>query len=83
LLSDRATIARVPLLNILGFCADSPPTCVAIEDCTGHMTQGGKKDATYIADLMEDIASSMIPRRLTPSSFGLTVHPMFKKQAEF
>ena len=45
-LSNRATIARMPLLNILGLCAGSPPTCVAIEDCTGHMTQGGKKDAT-------------------------------------
>jgi hypothetical protein len=60
-LSNRATIARMPLLNIPGLCTDSQPTYVAIEDCTGHMTRGGKKDATYIDDLMEDLVLKYDP----------------------
>jgi hypothetical protein len=64
-LSDGATIARMPLLNVLGLCADTPPTCVAIEDCSGHMTTGGKKDATFIADLMEDIVKYDPDKTLT------------------
>jgi hypothetical protein len=54
-LSDGATIGRTPLINVLGLCADTPPTCVAIKDCSGHMSEGGKKDAEYIAEMMEDI----------------------------
>jgi hypothetical protein len=54
-LSDGATIGRAPLINVLGLCADTPPTCVAIKDCSGHMSEGGKKDAEYIANLTEDI----------------------------
>jgi hypothetical protein len=68
-LSDGATIARMPLLNVLGLCADTPPTCVAIEDCTGHMTKGGKKDATYIADLMEDIVIKYDPEKTRTTIF--------------
>ena len=37
-LSDGATIAWMPLINILGLCSDNPPTCVSIKDCSGHMS---------------------------------------------
>ena len=68
-LSDGATIARMPLINILGLCADTPPTCVAIEDCTGHMTQGGKKDAVYIASLLEEVILPYDPDRTRTTIF--------------
>ena len=41
--SDGATIQSMSLINILGICANCPPTCVKIEDCTSHMTDGCKK----------------------------------------
>lgn len=32
-------------------CGEVPPTVVAINDCTDHMADGGKKDAAYIAEM--------------------------------
>jgi hypothetical protein len=52
-IGDGATIKRMPLLNILGLCSNTPPITIAIVDCTNHMQDGGKKDATYIASLFE------------------------------
>ena len=49
-LGDGATIKRMPLLNILVLCGNAPPTVVSIIDCTTHMSDGGKKDATYIME---------------------------------
>ncbi len=49
-LGDGATIKRMPLLNILVLCGSAPPTVVSIIDCTTHMSDGGKKDATYIME---------------------------------
>ena len=60
-LSDGATIARMPLINILGMCADIPPTCVAIHDCSEHIAGGGKKDAPFIAGLMKGIVEQYDP----------------------
>ena len=51
----------MPLVNILGVCANHPPTYVKIEDCPGHMTEGGKKDASSIAQLLEDVVSEYDP----------------------
>ncbi len=50
-LGDGATVKRMALLNILAMCADTPPTTVSIQDCTMHMQDCGKKDASYIASL--------------------------------
>ena len=41
----------MPLLNILAMSGTTPPLNVGILDCTAHMASGGKKDATYIADI--------------------------------
>ncbi len=49
-LGDGATIKLMPLLNILVLCVSAPPTVVSIVDCTSHMSDGGKKDATYIME---------------------------------
>ncbi len=49
-LGDGATIKRMPLLTILVLCGNTPPTVVSIIDCTTHMSDGGKKDATYIME---------------------------------
>jgi hypothetical protein len=68
-LSDGATISRMPLINVLGMCADTPPVCVAIEDCSGHVSKGGKKDATYIARLMEKIILPYDPDRSRTTLF--------------
>jgi hypothetical protein len=68
-LSDGATIHRMPLINILGVCANHHPTCVKIEDCTGHMTEGGKKDASYIAQLLEDVVSEYDPLKTRTNIF--------------
>ena len=44
----------MPLVNLLVMCGDVPPTVVNIHDCTRHMVEGGKKDAKYLAEVMED-----------------------------
>ncbi len=49
-LGDGATIKQMPLLNILILCGNAPPTVVSIVDCTSHMSDGEKTDATYIMD---------------------------------
>jgi hypothetical protein len=49
-LGDGATVKRMPLMNILAACADTPPITVSIQYCTKHLQQGGKKDASYIAE---------------------------------
>jgi hypothetical protein len=52
-MGDSATIHRMPLLNILAMTDVTPPITVSIQDCSKHMAEGGKKDASHIADLFE------------------------------
>jgi hypothetical protein len=60
-LGDGATVKRMALMNILGMCADTPPITVSIQDCTKHMQDGGKKDASYIARLFEEEVNKFDP----------------------
>ena len=53
-MSDGATISCMPLVNNLVMRANVPPTVVDIHDCTDHMAAGGKKDAQYLAGVMEE-----------------------------
>ena len=53
-LGDGATVKRMPLMNIIASCADTPPITISIHDCTKHMQVGGKKDASYVAGIFED-----------------------------
>jgi hypothetical protein len=50
-LDDGATIHQMALMNILAMSGAFPPMTISIQDCTKHMVEGGKKDASYIADL--------------------------------
>jgi hypothetical protein len=36
---------------------------VAIKDCKEHMFEGGRKDASYIATLMEDVIEEYNPNK--------------------
>ena len=47
-LSDGATIARMPLINILAMCSNIPPACADIHDCSDHTGEGGKEDASFL-----------------------------------
>jgi len=52
-MGDGATIHKMPLMNILALNGTIPPITVSIHDCTKHMEAGGKKDATFNAELFE------------------------------
>lgn len=52
-LGDGATVQRMPLINILGMSGNTLPIVLGIHDCTEHLKDGGKKDASFIADLFE------------------------------
>lgn len=60
-LSDGATVKKMPLLNVLGMCGGSPPATVAIIDATEHLRAGGKKDATFISKLMNNVVKQYDP----------------------
>ena len=68
-IGDGATIKRMPLVNVLAMCADVPPTVIAINDCTGHMSAGGKKDAPYIAEMFEDKVTEYDPDKTLTDIF--------------
>ena len=43
----------MPLMNILAMSGATPPMTISIQDCTKHMAEGWKKDASHIADLFD------------------------------
>ncbi len=54
---DGATIKKVPLMNFLVSCPNSPCALLEIVDFAGEMASGGKKTTEYIASLMKPIIS--------------------------
>lgn len=48
---DGATIQRNPKMNLLASGIYEPAAVIDVIDCSGHMSAGGKKDASYIASL--------------------------------
>ena len=82
-LSNCATISRTPLINVLGLCADTLPTCVAIKDCSGHMSVGGKKDAEYIANLLEDVIVPHDPDKTRSTIFWFDGAGNVRKTGKF
>lgn len=50
-LSDGATIARMPLINIFAMCSNIPPTCAAIHDCSDHIEEGDNKYVSFLPEL--------------------------------
>ncbi len=68
-MGDGATIHRMPLLNILAMSGVTPPITFSIQDCSKHMTKGGKKEASYIADLFEEKVLEYDPQKLYTDVF--------------
>jgi hypothetical protein len=52
-LGDGTTIHWMALMNILAMPSAFPPMMISIQDCTKHMAEEGKKDASYIANLFD------------------------------
>lgn len=48
---DAATVKKAPLINILVSSVYLPAGCLSIVDCSGHLQNDGRKDASYISDL--------------------------------
>ena len=61
-------------------CSKVPPTCVAITDCSGHISEGGKKDAPFIAALMEDTVMKYDPNKLYTDVFFMMEQVTLQKQ---
>lgn len=59
---DGATIKGSPLLNFLCCSVYIPAAVMEIKDSSDHMAQGGRKDATYIADTMTKHLKSVDPK---------------------
>ena len=69
-MSDGATISCMPLVNNIVICADVPPTVVDIHDCTDYITVGGKKDAEYLAGIIEKEILKFDPGRMHTNIFS-------------
>ena len=50
MLGDFATIRKLPLLNVLGLPANSPPVVLKVKDSTPQLRLGRKKDAKYVSE---------------------------------
>ena len=68
-MSDGAKISCMPLVNNIVICADVPPTVVDIHDCTDYIVVGGKKDAEYLAGIMEEAIFKFDPERMNTYVF--------------
>ena len=56
---DGATIKTTPLINVLA-CSPGNPACVLdVIDCTAHMSEGGRKDARFIATEMLQVLRNL------------------------
>ncbi len=60
-LGDGTTILHMPLLNMMVTCGNSHPVFVSIRNCTDHMSESGKKDATYIAEMFQEKINEFDP----------------------
>jgi hypothetical protein len=81
-LGDGATIHRMALLNIFAMSGATPPMTVSIQDCTEHMAEGEKKDASYIADLFDEKVMEYAPMRIFTDVFYFDGASNVKKAGE-
>ena len=61
LTSDGASISRRPLANIMGVLPQMGPELISYDDATEHMQDGGKKDAKYYAEILNDAIQEVGP----------------------
>ncbi len=59
----------MPLLNMMFVCGDANSTVVSICDCTDLMSEGGKKDSTYIAKMFQEKLHEFDPDRKNTGVF--------------
>ncbi len=59
----------MPLINKLLMYCDKLQAVISICDCTGHMIDGGKKDAKYIMDFFKAKADEIDPSKVYTGSF--------------
>ena len=59
LFGDGATVKTVPMINALGAGVHNSFAMLDVFDCTKHCATGGKKDATYIANLFLPLISKL------------------------
>ncbi len=82
-LGDGATIKKMPLINMLVMCGDKPPAVISICDCTGHMVEGGKKDAEFIMNFFKEKVDEFDPSKVHTDSFFLMELQMCRKQGRY
>jgi hypothetical protein len=68
-LGDGATIHQMAIINIFAMSGATPPMTISVQDCTKHMSEGGKKDASYIADLFEEKVMEYDPMKTCTDVF--------------
>jgi hypothetical protein len=56
---DGATIKTCPLINILAAGVNNPFALLDVADCSDHCSSGRKKDASYIAWLVDPLVKKM------------------------
>ena len=66
---DGATVKRMPLLNCMASGAHNHKAVLDIIDCTGHMAEGGEKDATYVAEQMRTKINEISPENVVLFAF--------------
>ena len=60
---DGATIRKIPLINMLGSNPEQTSCMLDIVDCSQHMSEGGKKDAWYIAKKILPVMREIDPNK--------------------
>ena len=50
-------------INVLRICGYTSPKVLAIHDCTDHLAGGGKKDASFVAQLFEREVEHLDPHK--------------------
>jgi hypothetical protein len=57
------------LMNILTMSGTFLPMTISIQDCTKHMAEGGKKDASYTANLFDEKVMEYNPLKTCTNVF--------------
>ena len=69
--------------NVMVLNGNSYPVVAAIKDCTGHLSQAGKKDALFIADVFTKLLLEFDAEKKNVWTFSiLTVRLMSRRPAK-
>ena len=77
---DGATVKTIPLFNKLADGVNNPFALLDIADCTGHLAEGGKKDAKYISQVIMPLIKQIESEE---DMYFLMEQVMYKMQARF